>query len=91
MLYIGTIYLLNFADNLVLFADTTTGLQQLLTEFEKYCNKWNLKVNVQKTKIDIFLRSTCKTLTKEINFTYSDNITEKVNTFNYLHLVFMSI
>ena len=45
MLYIRSIYLLLFADDSALLSDTTTGLQQLLyvTEFEKYCDKWNLK------------------------------------------------
>ena len=56
MLYVRTIYLLLFVDDSVLIADTTTGLQQLLKEFEKYCDKWNLKINVQKTKIVVFLR-----------------------------------
>ena len=49
MLYVRAIYFLLFVDDLVLISDTTTGLQKLLTEFEKYCDKWNLKVNVQKT------------------------------------------
>ena len=88
MLYVRAIYLLLFADDSILISDTNTGLQQLLTKFEKYCDKWNLKVNVQKTKIVIFLRD--RTLTEEINFTCSGNIIEKVNTFNYLRLVFIS-
>ena len=88
MLYDRTIYLLLFADDSVLISDTATGLKQLLTEFEKYCDKWKLKVNVQKTKIVVFLRGW--TLTEEINFTCSGNIIEKVNSFNYLCLVFMS-
>ena len=81
-----SIYLLLFADDSVLISDTPTGLQQFLLAFKKYCEKWNLKVNVQKTKIVIFRRG--RTLTEEINFTYSGNVIEKVNTFNYLGLVF---
>ena len=88
MLYVRAIYFLLFADDSVLISDTTTGLQKLLTEFEKYCDKWNLKVNVQKTYIVIFLRG--RTLTKEINFTNSSNIIKKINTFNYLRQVFVS-
>ena len=81
-----SIYLLLFVDDSVLISDTPTGLQQLLLAFEKYCEKWNLKVNVQKTKIVIFRRG--RTLIEEINFTYSGNVIEKVNTFNYFGLVF---
>ena len=81
-----SIYLLLFADDSVLISDTPTGLQQLLLAFEKYCEKWNLKVNVQKSKIVIFRRG--RTLIEEINFTYSGNVIEKVNTLNYLGLVF---
>ena len=78
--------MLLFADDSVLISDTPTGLQQLLSAFKKYCEKWNLKVNIQKTKKVIFRRG--RTLIEEINFTYSGNIIEKVNTFNYLGLVF---
>ena len=88
MPYVRTIYLLLFADNSVLISDTTTGLQQLPTEFEKYCDKRNLKSKCSKNKIVVFLRG--RTLNEEINFTHSGNIILKVNTFNYLHLVFMS-
>ena len=88
MLYIRTIYSLLFADDSVLISYTTSGLQQLPTEFEKYCDKYNLFVNVQKTKLIVFFRG--RYLTEEINFTCSGNIIEKVNTFNYLRLVFMS-
>ena len=42
-----SIYPLLFADDAVLFSDTSEGLQS-------YCNKWNLEVNVDKTIIVVF-------------------------------------
>ena len=44
-----TIYLLMFADDAVLVS-SKNGLQNLLVQFEIYCNKWKLTVNVEKNK-----------------------------------------
>ena len=48
------IYLLLFADDAVLMSETREGLQMSLIQLEEYCLKWNLYVNVEKTKIMIF-------------------------------------
>ena len=52
-----SIYLLLFADDAVLFSDTIEGLQYSLNNLESYCNKWNLEVNVDKTKIVVFRKA----------------------------------
>ena len=52
-----SIYLLLFADDAVLFSDTIEGLQSSLNNLESYCNKWNLEVNVDKTKIVVFRKA----------------------------------
>ena len=51
-----TIYLLMFADDAMLISISKDGLQNLLVQFEiySYCNKWQLTVNVEKTKLMIF-------------------------------------
>lgn len=49
-----SIYLLLFADDAVLFSETADGLQQSLNNLKDYCQKWKLKVNVEKTKVVIF-------------------------------------
>ena len=46
-----SIYLLMFADDAVIFSNSVDGLQSSLNNLESYCLKWNLKVNVDKTKI----------------------------------------
>ena len=48
------LYLLLFADDAVLFSETREGLQNHLNNLENYCRKWNLTVNVDKTKIELF-------------------------------------
>ena len=48
------IYLLLFADDSVLISETAEELQNLLNSFEKYCEKWKLKVNIEKTKVMVF-------------------------------------
>ena len=40
------IYLLLFADDAVIFSETPEGLQKSLDNFEIYCKKWYLTVNV---------------------------------------------
>ena len=46
-----SIYLLLFADDAVIFSETIEGLQSSLNHLEEYCRKWNLEVNVDKTKV----------------------------------------
>ena len=48
------IFLLMYADDMVLLAETPEGLQSMLHSLESYTNDWTLKVNVDKTKVVIF-------------------------------------
>ena len=48
------LYLLLFADDAAIFSETREGLQKSLDNLEIYCNKWNLTVNVDKTKVMVF-------------------------------------
>ena len=45
------LYLLLFADDAVLFSESREGLQNNINNLESYCQKWNLTVNVEKTKL----------------------------------------
>ena len=49
-----SIYLLIFADNAAIVSETKEGLQESLNNLHMYCSRWNLTVNVQKTKIVVF-------------------------------------
>ena len=48
------IHLLLFADDTVLFGKTPEALQLLLDKLLKYCLKWNIEVNKDKTEIIVF-------------------------------------
>ena len=48
------LFLLMYADDIVLFSETDEGLQNGLNCMYDYCQKWKLSVNTQKTKVMIF-------------------------------------
>ena len=80
-----TLFLLLFADDSVLLSETADDLQNLINNFEKYCKKWKLTVNVNKTKIVVFKKGR---LNRNIKFTYGNDNLEIVDAFNYLGVVF---
>ncbi len=77
------IFLLMYADDTVLFADTKAKLQSLLTRYEQYCNQWKLDVNTSKTKIVIFGKNYHKP-----RFLLKGEPVEVVNNFKYLGIIF---
>ena len=50
------LFILLYAEDTVLMAESPEELQMLLDAFDDYCTIWKLKVNVDKTKIMIFSR-----------------------------------
>ena len=48
------IFLLLYADDIVLLSETVSGLQKGLLLLEEYCDRWKLSVNVSKTKVVVF-------------------------------------
>ena len=50
-----------FADDIdiVLLANTETGLQNSINRLEEFCNGWELSINIEKTKILIFNKPAC--------------------------------
>lgn len=53
---ISDITALLFADDLLMISDTVNGLQKKLNVPQKYCLKWNLTVNMDKSKVVVFKR-----------------------------------
>lgn len=45
---------LMFADDILLLSESAEGLQNCLNKLNDYCNKWQLSINIKKTKIMIF-------------------------------------
>ena len=83
-----SLYLLLFADDAAIFSETREGLQKSLDNLEIYCNKWNLTVNVDKTKVMVFHKGGI--LAQNEHWTYNNQELEIVNTFNYLGVVLSS-
>lgn len=48
------IKILLYADDLVIMAEDIAALQEMINKFASYCKKWNLVVNLDKSKIMIF-------------------------------------
>lgn len=80
------LFLLLYADDIVIFAETEKGLQQGLHVLHSYCERWKLIVNTNKTKIMIFRKSGL--IRENLKFNFNDTEVEIVNHFTYLGIVF---
>ena len=79
--------MLLFADDTVLFAESSDDMQILLDGLKAYCDKWNISVNTEKTKVVVF-KSGNRRSNVEL---YFDNILlEQVTSFTYLGVTLSS-
>jgi len=87
---IGTfkLFLLLYADDIVLLAKSAEELQNYLDILKTYCDEWKLKVNESKTKVMIFRKG--GRLPNNLRFKYGEHQLDIVNKFNYLGIVFTS-
>ena len=76
------LFLLLYADNIIIFSESAEGLQTGLDILKDYCDKWKLTVNTNKTKIMIFRKG--GTLRRILNFEYNGENIEIVKKFTYL-------
>ena len=79
------IYMLLFADDMILFTTNPQSLQAQLDSLYVYSFKWGLKINVNKTKICVFRKT--KTLIEQ-NWYINNEEVEKVDSFCYLGVNF---
>ena len=82
------LYILLFADDGVIFSETKEGLQKSLDLFYNYCTKWNLSINIEKTKIMVFRKG--GRLKRDERWFIGESEVEIVNHFNYLGVVLSS-
>jgi hypothetical protein len=80
------LFLLMYADDLVLFSESTEGLQSQLDALFEYSSKWGLKVNIDKSQIVIF-RNGGKIKANE-KWLYDGVQLKVVDHFTYLGIVF---
>ena len=76
-----------FADDLVLLADSSEGLQQSLAVFQDYCDSWKLKINAEKSKVMIYARVPQPL---QYRFFINEEEIEIVTSIKYLGLVLKS-
>ena len=80
------LYLLLYADDIVVFAEISEGLQKGLDFYAEYCNKMKLTVNIEKTKIMFFRNG--GNLARNLSFKYEGQTIEIVGKFVYLGIAF---
>ena len=72
---------LMYADDIVIFSSSKSGLQKKLDQLYKYCEEWCLEVNLSKTQIVIFNKP--GKFLKD-NFKFNNETIECVNNYVYL-------
>lgn len=75
------IFLLLFADDTLLLSETKEGLQNLLDSLHRYCMKWNVTVNTEKTKVMVFKNGT---RVEKVDFYYNNIRLDNVKNYTYL-------
>ena len=85
-MYMTKLFLLLYADDTVIFADSAEELQKGLDVLHVYCQRWKLKINAQKTKVVIFRK--CGARLGNLNFNFNGVPLEIVKSFSYLGVVF---
>ena len=79
-----------FADDLVLLAETSAGLQQSLSALYHYCHSWQLTINADKSKVMIFSKTSRTYSTSNLTFFVGERKIEIVSSIKYLGLVLTS-
>jgi len=73
-----------YADDVVLFSESETGLQCALDKLHAFCEKWKLPVNLKKTKVMIFNK--LGRIFKNMNFTFGTDTIDIATSYSYLGL-----
>ena len=79
------LYVLLYADDTVLVAESAEDLQKSITLMKNYCDLWKLNINVFKTKITIFSRGKTRNIPK---FQCGETQLEVTDQYKYLGLIF---
>lgn len=74
-----------YADDIVLLADYPVKLRHMIRSLEKYCDTWNLTVNLSKSKILVFREGGI--VPPSLHFYYKSNPIECVESYCYLGIL----
>ena len=80
------VFLLLYADDITIFAETAEGLQEGLNLLSNYCTRWKLILNTDKTKVMVFRKGGI--LPRNLKFYYDETELEIVSSFSYLGIIF---
>ena len=75
-----------YADDMVYISLDPVEFQQGINVIEQYCNLWNLKINVNKSKVIVFRKSK---IAKLPVFVYGTVNLENVDSMDYLGITFV--
>ena len=81
------LFLLLYADDTIVMAESETGLQTNLDLLKAYCDLNQLSVNISKTKVMVFTRSHSR-LRNLANFKFGELYLERVDEYVYLGITF---
>ena len=73
-----------YADDMLILSYSESGPQKALNVLEEYCGRWQLVVNIIKTKVLIFNK---KKIDCRIIYMYKDATLETVDTYTYLGIL----
>ena len=79
------LFLILYADDTALLSETVDGMQETLKCFERYCEKWRLKVNSNKTKVVVFSK---RKVRQSCTFKLFGSDLEIVDSYCYLGIMF---
>ncbi|KAK6192618.1 hypothetical protein SNE40_004061 [Patella caerulea] len=79
------LFILLYADDIVILAETEADLQAAIIGMHEYCNIWELDINTAKTKVIVFSRGKIRNKPKIM---YGDVLLDVVDDYTYLGIVF---
>ena len=88
MLTLLKLYVLLYADDTIIMAESPNELQLALDALSKYCQSWKLKINIDKSKIMGFTKRKSQTLDQD--FWLNGEKLEIVDSYVYLGTTFQS-
>ena len=75
-----------FADDVALCSDSIGRMRDMINVLEQFCDRWKMKINLEKTKIMVFRRS--GKIRKDEAFYIGEKLIEIVNCYKYLGIFF---
>lgn len=74
-----------YADDIVLLSSSADVLQYMINALYSYCQLWELKVNMSKSKVMIFREGS--RISRSLSWSFGDNSIEIVNEYKYLGML----